>query len=121
MRRCLDPAGQAVDPAGGSLPEVLVSRSPLLCVVGPTAVGKTALAVGLARRWGAEIVGCDASQVYRGLDVGTAKPTPAERAAAPHHLIDVCDPDQTLSLGEYQRLAYRTIDDIHARWRTLPR
>ena len=90
---------------------------PLLVLVGPTAVGKTALSLELARRFDGEIVSADSRLFYRGLDVGTAKPTPAERAAAPHHLIDVCDPNQTLSLGEYQRLAYRTIEDILTRGR----
>ena len=88
---------------------------PLLVLVGPTAVGKTALSLELARRFNGELVSADSRLFYRGMDIGTAKPSPAERAAVPHHLIDVCDPDQTLSLGEYQRLAYRTIDDILAR------
>ncbi len=89
----------------------------LLVLIGPTAVGKTALSLELARRFNGEIVSADSRLFYRGMDVGTAKPTPAERAAVPHHLIDVCDPDQTLSLGQYQRLAYRTIEDILARGR----
>ncbi len=87
-------------------------RRPLLVLVGPTAVGKTALSLHLARRFNGEIVSADSRLFYRGLDIGTAKPAPAERAVAPHHLIDVCEPDETLSLGEYQRLAYRAIDDI---------
>lgn len=119
MRRCLDPAGQAVDPAGGSLPEVLVSRSPLLCVVGPTAVGKTALAVGLARRWGAEIVGCDASQVYRGLDVGTGKATPAELDGVRHHLLDVVDPEAPFDAARYVALADAAIADAEGRGRRV--
>ena len=93
------------------------NRRPLLVLVGPTAVGKTALSLRLARQFGGEIVSADSRLFYRGLDVGTAKPTAAERAAAPHHLIDLCDPDETLSLGQYQRLAYRAIDDSHARAR----
>lgn len=92
-------------------------RRPLLVLVGPTAVGKTALSLGLAGRFGGEIVSADSRLFYRGLDVGTAKPTPAERAAIPHHLIDLCAPDETLSLGQYQRLAYRVIDEIHNRGR----
>lgn len=90
---------------------------PLLVLVGPTASGKTALSLELARRFRGEIVSADSRLFYRGMDIGTAKPTPAERAATPHHLIDVCDPDETLSLGQYQRLAYETIDDIQNRGR----
>ena len=90
-------------------------RRPLLVLIGPTAVGKTALSLDLARRFDGEIVSADSRLFYRGLDVGTAKPTPTERATVPHHLIDVCEPDETLSLGQYQRLAYRTIDAIHNR------
>src|SRR3954468_20143439 len=67
---------------------------PLVVVTGPTAVGKSALALGLAERFDAEIVSADSRLVYRGLDVGTAKPSPAEQARAPHHLIDLVEPDQ---------------------------
>ena len=92
-------------------------HSPLLAVVGPTAVGKTALSLHLAAELSGEIVSADSRLFYRGLDIGTAKPTPAERSLRPHHFIDVCDPDESLSLGQYQRLAYATIDAIHARGR----
>ncbi len=88
---------------------------PLLIVAGPTAAGKTALSLDLADQFEGEIVSADSRLFYRGMDIGTAKPTPAERAAVPHHLIDLCEPDQTLSLGQYQRLAYATIDDVLAR------
>jgi tRNA dimethylallyltransferase len=89
-----------------------------LCViVGPTAVGKTALAVRLAEAVGGEIVSADSRQVYRGMDVGTAKATPQERAQVPHHLLDILDPDETLSLAQFQELAYAAIDDILARGR----
>ena len=91
--------------------------SPLLVLVGPTAVGKTALSLELARRFDGEIISADSRLFYRGMDIGTAKPSAAERAAVPHHLIDLAAPDETLSLGEYQRLAYRTIDDVLARGR----
>jgi tRNA dimethylallyltransferase len=90
---------------------------PLLAVVGPTAAGKTALALALAQALGGEIVSADSRQVYRYMDIGTAKPTPAERAAAPHHLIDVADPDDDFSLAAYQDLAYAAIVDIVARGR----
>jgi len=94
-----------------------LSRRPLLVLVGPTAAGKTALSLALAQRFDGEIVSADSRLFYHGLDIGTAKPTPAERAIASHHLIDLCAPDETLSLGQYQRLAYATIDAIQQRGR----
>jgi tRNA dimethylallyltransferase len=89
----------------------------LLAIVGPTAVGKTALSIALARGLGGEIVSADSRQIYRGMDIGTAKPTTAERAAAPHHLVDIVDPDEDFSLALYQELAYTAIDGILARGR----
>ncbi len=86
-------------------------------IVGPTAAGKTALSVRLARLLGGEIVSADSRQIYRGMDVGTAKATPEEQAAVPHHLIDVVTPDQVLTLAEYQSLAYAAIRDILGRGR----
>ena len=71
----------------------------LVAVVGPTAVGKTELAVRLAARFNGEIIGADSRQVYRGMDIGTAKPSPEELARVPHHLIDIIDPDEEFSLG----------------------
>ena len=91
--------------------------SPLIALVGPTAVGKTATAVCLCRDFRGEIISADSRQIYRGLDIGTAKPTPQERAAAVHHLIDIVDPNQTLGLAEYQALAYAVIDGVLARGR----
>jgi tRNA dimethylallyltransferase len=90
---------------------------PLLAIVGQTATGKTALAIRLAQALGGEIVSADSRQVYRGMDIGTAKPTPAERAAVPHHLIDVADPDEAFSLARYLELATATIVAIAARGR----
>ena len=90
---------------------------PLLAIVGPTAVGKTTLAIALARALGGEIVSADSRQVYRAMDIGTAKPTAAERAAVPHHLIDGVDPDQEFSLARYQDLATAAIREIAARGR----
>lgn len=84
----------------------------LLVIVGPTAVGKTALSLEVARQFDGEIVSADSRYFYRGMDIGTAKPSAEEQAQVPHHLIDICNPDETLSLGEYQRLAYRTIDAV---------
>ena len=88
---------------------------PLVIILGPTGVGKTRLAIQLAQRLHGEIIGADSRQIYRHLDIGTAKPTPAQRALVPHHLIDFVAPDYNLSLAEYQDAAYRAIDDSHAR------
>ena len=85
--------------------------------MGPTAAGKTALSIDLAEAAGGEIVSADSRQIYRGMDIGTAKVTAEERARVPHHLLDVVTPDQVLSLAEYQALAYAAIADIHARGR----
>jgi tRNA dimethylallyltransferase len=90
---------------------------PLIVIVGPTAAGKTALSLPLAEAAGGEIVSADSRQVYRGLDIGTAKATPEEQARIPHHLIDVVDPDETLSLAQFQEMAYAAIDDILDRGR----
>jgi len=90
-------------------------RRPVVAIVGPTAVGKTALSLRLVEALGGEIVSADSRLVYRGLDIGTAKPTPEERARVPHHLIDILDPDETLGLAQYQALAYAAIDAILAR------
>jgi len=91
---------------------------PLLIIVGPTAVGKTELALTLAEEIGAEIISADSIQVYRGMDIGTAKPTHAERARVPHHLIDVVEPAAEFSVGEYLRLAEEAMSDIRLRDRT---
>jgi tRNA dimethylallyltransferase len=91
---------------------------PLLVVVlGPTASGKTALALALARRFRGEIVSCDSVAMYRDFEIGTAKPTPAERAEIPHHLIDVLDPLTDVTAGEYARLARQALGEIAARGR----
>lgn len=89
----------------------------VLAIVGPTAVGKTALSIELARRVDGEIVSADSRQIYRAMDIGTAKATPEEQAAAPHHLIDVVDPDEELTLAHYRRLAAEAIAEITARGR----
>ncbi|BDG06365.1 tRNA dimethylallyltransferase [Anaeromyxobacter oryzae] len=89
----------------------------VLVVAGPTASGKTALAVALARRLGGEIVNADSQQVYRGLDVGTAKPTAEERAAAPHHLLDVAEPGEGMDAARFTALADAAIAEIAARGR----
>jgi tRNA dimethylallyltransferase len=99
------------------MPPAALNSKPLLVLVGPTAVGKTALSLVLARRFDGEVVSADSRLFYRGLDIGTAKPTADEQAVVPHHLIDVCRPDETLTLGEYQRRAYAAIDAIQRRGR----
>ena len=91
--------------------------TPLVVLVGPTAAGKTALAVALAERLGGEVISADAFAVYRGLDIGTAKPGPAERRRVPHHLIDVADPRERYSAGMFVRDADAAIAAILARGR----
>lgn len=88
---------------------------PLIVLTGATGVGKTDLSLDLARSHQGEIVSADSRQVYRGMDIGTGKATPEEQTIAPHHLLDIRDPDLTLSLAEYQELATSTIAAIHAR------
>jgi tRNA dimethylallyltransferase len=88
---------------------------PLLVVVGETASGKTALAIQLARHFNGEIICADSRTLYRGMDIATAKPTPDERAAVNHHLIDVAEPHQPLNASEFKRLAIAAIDDIASR------
>lgn len=93
--------------------------APLLVILGPTAVGKTALSLALAERFNGEIVSADSRQVYRGMDIGAAKPSAEARARVPHHLLDVVNPDETLSVAQYQRMAYAAISEVLAR-RRLP-
>lgn len=88
---------------------------PLVAVVGPTAVGKTRVALRLAEDFAGEIVSSDSRQIYRGMDIGTAKPTAAELARAPHHLIDVVDPGTDFHVAEFQAAAYAAINAIHKR------
>ena len=93
----------------------MTSSRLLLCIIGPTGIGKTALALEVADHFNGEIVSADSRQIYRGLDIGTGKPTPDQLARVPHHLIDCVDPDQSFTLAEYQDAAYTAIDDIFAR------
>lgn len=90
---------------------------PLIVIVGPTGVGKTEVAIRLASQFDGEIISADSRQVYRLLNIGTAKPTDGERQTVRHHLIDILDPDQSLTLAEYQALAYRCIGELHQRTR----
>lgn len=90
----------------------------LLVICGATATGKTALAVECAKLLGGEIVSCDALLVYRGLDIGTAKPTREERQGIPHHMIDVCDADSDFSVSDFERLALPAVEEILSRGKT---
>ena len=88
-------------------------RRPLLVIIGPTAVGKTALSLHLAQRYRGMIISADSRQIYRGMDIGTAKPTAAERSMAPHALIDIVDPDEAFGLAQFQTLAMEAIAGAH--------
>src|SRR5688572_13150419 len=90
-------------------------KLPLILVVGPTGVGKTEIAIELAENLNGEIVSADSRLFYRGMDIGTAKPTTTDRARVPHHLIDIANPDEILSLAVFQQKAHAAITDIHAR------
>ncbi len=91
-------------------------KEPLAVILlGPTGSGKTTLSLALGERFGGEIISCDSVAVYRGMDLGTAKPSPAERARLPHHLIDVAQPDQPFTAGAYSRAARLALNQIAAR------
>ena len=92
---------------------------PLIAVLGPTGSGKSDLAIFLAQALAGEILNCDSVQVYRGLDIGSAKTPLAARAAIPHHLIDIVDPDEDLTAGEYSRMGRQLLEDVKAR-KALP-
>jgi tRNA dimethylallyltransferase len=89
----------------------------LVAIVGPTASGKSALGVKLAERLGGEVVACDSTQLYRGFDIGTSKPSPAERRGIPHHLIDVLGPNEDATAGGYRHLALQILGDLRERKR----
>ncbi|MBE6975446.1 MAG: tRNA (adenosine(37)-N6)-dimethylallyltransferase MiaA [Ruminococcaceae bacterium] len=90
----------------------------IICIAGPTASGKTALAVEIAKRTGGEVVSCDSMQIYRRMDIGTAKPTVEEMQGIPHHMIDICEPGEDFSVSRYCRMATPIVDDILARGKT---
>jgi len=98
---------------GGLAPQRGTAR--LLVILGPTAVGKSALSMRLGRAFGGEIISADSRQIYRTMDIGTAKVTREERAQLPHHLIDLADPDEELTLAHYQRLAAEVIKEVWSR------
>ncbi len=93
------------------------SVNQIVVIAGPTGAGKTQAAIALAHRMPAEIVCADSRTLYRGMDIGTAKPSPPDRAAVPHHLLEVADPDHIVTLAEYQQLARRAVGEIQRRGR----
>ncbi len=95
----------------------MMARPPLVAILGPTAVGKTDISIRLASRLDGEIISADSRLLYRGMDIGTAKPTPQQRALVPHHLIDVTDPDQPWSLATFRSAALEAIAGVQARGR----
>ncbi|UOF89441.1 tRNA (adenosine(37)-N6)-dimethylallyltransferase MiaA [Fodinisporobacter ferrooxydans] len=103
---CPDPAMQ--------LPHAKQSR-PLICIVGPTAVGKTKFGVELAKRIGGEIISADSMQIYRGMDIGTAKATQEERQGIPHHCIDIVDADKPFTVSDYREWALESMESIYQR------
>ncbi len=92
-----------------------MNKPPLILIVGPTAVGKTEIAIQLVEQLNGEVISADSRLFYRGMDIGTAKPTREEQARVPHHLIDIADPDEILSLAVFQQRATEIITDIHTR------
>ena len=94
-----------------------MSAPQIVVVAGPTAAGKTALGILLAQRYGGEIVSADSMQIYRRMDVGTAKASAEERAAVPHHMLDVAEPQESYSVARYVREATRCCEDILSRGR----
>ena len=92
--------------------------NPIICIAGPTASGKTALAVELAKELGGEVVSCDSMQIYRRMDIGTAKPTEEEMQGIPHHMLGVAEPDEDFSVSRYCEMAAPIVDDIVARGKT---
>ena len=90
----------------------------IICIAGPTASGKTALAVALAKELNGEVVSCDSMQIYRRMDIGTAKPTKEEMEGIPHHMLDVAEPEESFSVSRYCEMASPIVDDILARGKT---
>jgi tRNA dimethylallyltransferase len=102
--------------AGEATAQVPHAAAPdAVCIAGPTCTGKTALALALARQFPLEVISVDSALVYRGMDIGTSKPSHAERAAVPHHLIDICDPSEAYSAGRFRRDALQLVAAIRGR------
>ena len=93
-------------------------KTPIICVVGPTASGKTKLSIELAKKYNGEVLSCDSMQIYRGMTIGTAKPTPEEMDGVPHHMIDVADPGEAFSVSRYVEMADPILQDILSRGKT---
>ena len=91
-----------------------IGRVPLLVITGATATGKTFYGIEVARMYGGEVISADSMQVYRYMNIGTAKPSLEERRGVPHHLIDILDPDERFSVADFQRMATRCANEIHA-------
>ena len=89
--------------------------APLIVITGPTGSGKTGLAIELAEKWGGEIVCADSRTVYKGMDIGTAKPTIEERARVPHHLLDIIEPNERFTVHDFQQFARKAIVEIRTR------
>lgn len=100
-----------------ALPKMSVDASilPLVAILGPTASGKSSLAIALAEKLGGEVIACDSTQVYRGFDIGTAKPSAAERRGIPHHMIDLVSPSEVFTAGEYRKRAMEVLADLRRR------
>ena len=90
----------------------------IICIAGPTASGKTSLSIALAKERNGEVVSCDSMQIYKRMDIGTAKPTREEMDGIPHHMIDICEPDEDFSVSRYCEMAGPIVDDIIARGKT---
>ena len=93
----------------------LPTQAPLICITGPTASGKSAAARAIAERWPVEIINVDSATIYRGMDIGTAKPAAQERAEVPHHLLDILDPANSYSVASFRRDALQCVRDIQSR------
>ncbi len=112
------PGGEEQKVRGGEEAGSVAREANLIAIVGPTGVGKTELVLALGEELPIEVVSADSRQVYRYMDIGTAKPTPEERRRVPHHLIDVVNPDEEFTLAQFQEMAYSAIEDILRRGKT---
>lgn len=93
----------------------MTDKIPLVIIAGATASGKTSLGIELAKAFGGEVISCDSMQIYKNLDIGTAKPTPSEMQGIPHHMIDIVSPEEDFSVEKFCRLASKKIKDVHMR------
>ncbi len=96
----------------------MTKKIPVIAVAGPTASGKSSLAMQLCKDLNGELISCDSMQIYRGMDIGTAKPTKKDMEEVPHHLIDICDPDVDFSAAAFAELAKKAIEDVYSRGKT---